>query len=374
MSCASEKRTAHSDLVYSGVPDSLMSAQIRVGIAGIRHGHAKTLVNQWRELDNVQIVAAADEFESARSLARDTWSIPNIYETWQELIDREDLDVVTATLPNTQHADVVDSVATIGLPILIEKPMAASLTDAERMVRATETANVPAMVNWPNLGEAAYEAGVSLISEGVIGQPHQFTFRGGNSIATTKLDQPDWFQWLFKASEGGGSWIDYAGYGAIPCLMWMGRPKRMIAQSTTVMDPYAQADETATAILEFENGMGLLQTSHIQIGFAGPQGKMMHIEINGDEGTLLLKPGDPYGELWIYDNKDRTNGVHVPTQPQASERSTGVAYMAQAIRTGCPIEGRSSFRFNREVVSIIDAGRAAMTSSDAVVVPPTMDC
>ena len=92
-----------------------MSAQLRVGIAGIRHGHAKTLVNQWREVDNVQIVAAADEFESARSLARDTWFIPNIYETWQELLDREDLDVVTATLPNTQHADVVDSVAALGL-------------------------------------------------------------------------------------------------------------------------------------------------------------------------------------------------------------------------------------------------------------------
>ena len=351
-----------------------MSAQLRVGIAGIRHGHAKTLVNQWREVDNVQIVAAADEFESARALARDTWFIPNIYETWQELLDREDLDVVTATLPNTQHADVVDSVAALGLPILIEKPMAASLTDAERMVRATETANVPAMVNWPNLGETAYEAGVSLISEGVIGHPHQFTFRGGNSIATTKIDQPDWFQWLFESDEGGGSWIDYAGYGAIPCLMWMGRPKRMIARSTTVMDSYAEADETAMAILEFENGMGLLQTSHIQIGFAGPQGKMMHIEINGDEGTLLLKPGDPYGEIWIYDNKDRTNGVHVPTQPQASERSTGVAYMAHAIRTGGPIEGRSSFRFNREVVSIIDAGRAAMTSGEAVVVPPKMDC
>lgn len=350
-----------------------MTAQIRVGIAGIRHSHTATLVRQWREIDDVQIVAAADKFESARSLARDTWSIPHIYETWEELIDREDLDVITATLPNTQHVDVVDCVTSIGLPILIEKPMAASLKDAERMVRTAEAADVPAMVNWPNLGEPAYEAGASLISEGAIGRPHQFVFRGGNPIATRKIDQPDWFQWLFNAAEGGGSWIDYSGYGATPCLMWMGRPKRMVARSTTVTDPYAQADETATAVLEFESGIGFLQTSHVQIGFAGPQGKMMHIEINGDAGTLLLKPGDPDGELWIYDNKDRINGLRVPTKPRMSEYSTGVAYMAHAIRTGRPIEGRSSFRFNREVVAIIDAGVRAMTSGDAVTVPPAMD-
>ena len=345
---------------------------LRVGIAGIRHSHTATLVRQWREIPDVEIVAAADTFESARKLAHEAWKIPSVYETWDELLEREQLDVVTSTLPNTQHAEVVEAVAGIGLPILIEKPMAASLADSERMVRAVETAGVLAMVNWPNLREVAFETGEELIQKGGIGQPHQFTFRGGNPIATRKADQPDWFQWLFEAAEGGGSWIDYAGYGAAPCLMWMGRPKRMMAHGSAILDPDARADETATALLEFDKGIGYIQTSHIQIGYAGPQGKMMHIEVNGDEGTLLLTPGETDSELKIYDNDHQSNGSVIPLEPRSPDHQSGAAYMAHALRTGSPIEGRASFRFNREVVSVIDAGACAMTSGAWIAVAPSI--
>ena len=345
---------------------------LRIGLAGIRHSHTATLIRQWREIPGVEIVAAADTFESARTLARDAWEIPSVYEAWDELLEREQLDVVTSTLPNTQHAEVVEAVAGIGLPILLEKPMASSLADADRMVRAVETAGVLAMVNWPNLREVAFETGEALIKKGAIGHPHQFTFRGGNPIATRKMDQPDWFQWLFEAAEGGGSWIDYAGYGAAPCLMWMGRPKRMVARGSTILDPQARADETATALLEFDKGIGYMQTSHIQVGYAGPQGKMMHIEVNGDEGTLTLTPSDMGSELKIYDSDQRVNGSVIPLEPRSPDHQSGVAYMAHALRTGSPIEGRASFPFNREVVSVIDAGVRAMTSGAWIAVAPSI--
>ncbi|HCU72876.1 MAG: hypothetical protein CL790_07080 [Chloroflexi bacterium] len=351
---------------------------LRVGIAGIRHSHTATLVRQWREIPDVEIVAAADTFESARRLAHDTWGIPTVYETWEELLEREQLDVVTSTLPNTQHAEVVEVVAGVGLPILIEKPMAASLEDAERMVRAVETADIPAMVNWPNLSDLAIEAGQAIINKGAIGRPHQFTFRGGNSIATRKADQPDWFQWLFEANEGGGSWIDYAGYGATPCIMWMGTPKRMVARGSTMLDADARADETATAILEFETGIGYMQTSHIQVGYAGPQGKMMHIEINGDEGTLVLTPSQTDSKasaatsLMIYDNGRRVEGSRIPLEHRSPNHQSGVEFMAHAIRTKRPIEGRGSFRFNRDVVSVIDAGSRAIASDAWVTVAPSI--
>jgi glucose-fructose oxidoreductase len=231
------------------------------------------------------------------------------------------------------------------------------------------------MVNWPNLRALAFETGQALINEGAIGRPHQFTFRGGNSIATRKEDQPDWFQWIFEANEGGGSWIDYAGYGASPCVMWMGTPKRMIARGSTMLDPDARADETATAILEFDTGIGYMQTSHIQVGYAGPQGRMMHIEVNGDEGTLVLTPAQTdsdHSDLMIYDNKERFDGSPISLEPRSPHHQSGAAYMAHAIRTGQPIEGRASFRFNREVVSVIDAGSRAIASGDWIAVAPSM--
>ena len=134
-----------------------MPKQLRVGIAGIRHSHTPTLVRQWGETEDAEVVAAADSFPSARALASDEWGIPAIYETWDAMFDAEDLDVVTSTLPNTQHADIVDACAARGLPVLIEKPMASSLADADRMVQAAEAAGIPALINWPTLGQTAFE-------------------------------------------------------------------------------------------------------------------------------------------------------------------------------------------------------------------------
>ena len=350
-----------------------MPKRLRVGIAGIRHSHTPTLVRQWREIEGAEVVAAADSFPSARALAGDSWGIPSIYETWDAMFEAEDLDVVTSTLPNTQHADIVEACAARGLPVLIEKPMASSLADADRMVKAAEAAGIPALINWPTLGETHFETGAKLVAEGAIGTPRQYVFRGGNPVATRKAEQPDWFQWIFDASQGGGSWIDYAGYGAAPCLLWMGRPRRLAARGASVTERNARADETAAAVLEFARGLGIMQTSHVQVGYPGPQGQMLHIEVSGETGVLVLTPGANGMELRIFDYGDRLEGEVVEAPPAPPERRSGVAYFAHAVREGLPIEGRGSFRFNREVVAIIDAGVRALTSGASVAVPPALE-
>ena len=350
-----------------------MSKHLRVGIAGIRHSHTPTLVRQWRELENAEVVAAADTFPSARTLARDIWGIPAIYETWDAMFEAENLDVVTSTLPNTQHADIVEACAARGLPVLIEKPMASSLADADRMVQAAEAAGIPALINWPTLGQTAFETGAQLVADGAIGRPRQYVFRGGNPIATRKAEQPDWFQWLFDAAQGGGSWIDYAGYGAAPCLLWMGRPRRLAARGASVTERNARADESAAAVLEFDRGLGVIQTSHVQIGYPGAQGQMLHIEVSGETGVLALMHTPNGLELRIFDHGDRLDGEAIETPPPSPERRSGVAYFAHSIREGRSIEGRGSFRFNREVVAIIDAGVRALTSGASVAVPPALD-
>ena len=350
-----------------------MPKQLRVGIAGIRHSHTPTLVRQWGEIEDAEVVAAADSFPSARALASDAWGIPAIYETWDAMFEAEELDVVTSTLPNTQHADIVEACAERGLPVLIEKPMASSLADADRMVQAAEAAGIPALINWPTLGQTAFETGAKLVADGAIGTPRQYVFRGGNPIATRKAEQPDWFQWLFDAAQGGGSWIDYAGYGAAPCLLWMGRPRRLVARDASVTERNARADESAAAVLEFPRGLGTIQTSHVQVGYPGPQGTMLHIEVSGETGVLVMTPGGDGVELRIYDGDSRRAGEVIETPPAASERRSGVAYFAHCVREGLPIEGRGSFRFNREVVAIIDAGVRALTTGASVAVPPALD-
>ena len=350
-----------------------MAPPLRIGIAGIRHSHIRTLVRQWRATEDAEIVAAADAFESARALARDEWKIPNVYAGWDELLDAHELDAVTATLPNTQHAEICEVCAGRGLPLFIEKPLAASLADADRMVQAVERCGTPAMVNWPTLGDLAYERAAELIQQGLIGEPRQFVFRGGNAIALRRCEQPDWFQWLFDAAQGGGSWIDFAGYGAVACLLWMGRPRHVVARGATLSDPALPADDSAAVLLEFDRGLGLMQTSHVQVGGFGPGWRMLHCEITGETGTLLVTRGNGATKLHWFDDGERRDGEEVPVDPPPDELRNGVRYFAHLLRTGGLPQGRACFRFNREVVALIDAGLRALTSGAAAAVPPPLD-
>jgi predicted dehydrogenase len=104
----------------------------------------------WQELDGAECVALYNRTPSkAEALARD-FGVPAVYDDPIELLRREQLDFVDIITNVETHSHYVNLVAAHKLPVICQKPMAASYDEAEAMVQVCQEQGVPLFVheNW----------------------------------------------------------------------------------------------------------------------------------------------------------------------------------------------------------------------------------
>ena len=123
----------------------------RVGIIGFAHMHVNEVAVHYAEHPQVEWVACADTVPLRPELrdlpytrvwnmqhALKHFGIPKGYDDYREMLDQEEFDLIIVQSENAQHADIVEACAAWGVNCQVEKPMAPSLSDALRMVRAVK--------------------------------------------------------------------------------------------------------------------------------------------------------------------------------------------------------------------------------------------
>src|SRR3990172_1525584 len=175
------------------------------------HDHVWGLLRQWREL-GVTPVAAADPSRELRERVSKE-GVPRTYDDYHDMLAKEDLDIVMVCLDNAHHADVVEAAAAAGAHCLVEKPMAATFDQADRMVKAVERRGVKLMVNWPTTWMPIYRTASELVSGGAIGRVIQVKHLGGHAGPRAIGCSQHFYSWLYdRALNGAGAYMDYSGY------------------------------------------------------------------------------------------------------------------------------------------------------------------
>ena len=101
-----------------------------LGVGSIGQHHARI----YNELDGVELVAVADPDETRRLLAARRFKVPT-YASHAELLAAEQLDVVSVTVPTALHHEVALCAIEHGVHLLVEKPIANTLAEAEEIIR-----------------------------------------------------------------------------------------------------------------------------------------------------------------------------------------------------------------------------------------------
>src|SRR5262249_42464345 len=125
-----------------------MAKPLRIGVLGLTHDHVWSNTQELTELKDARLVAVADPHEPLLDKARQRFGCAT-YGGSQALLDAEQVDAVYLFSDNTTCVDLVELAAERKLHILVEKPMAANLAGAERMLAAVRQAGVRLMINWP---------------------------------------------------------------------------------------------------------------------------------------------------------------------------------------------------------------------------------
>ena len=126
-----------------------MSKTYRVGFASLVHDHVWGELNRWKAHPNVEIVAAGDINAELRDQFKNESGVNNVYDSWQEMLDKEELDIVQACAENNAGPEIVEAASAKGIHVVSEKPMAARLSQADQMLKASEKAGTKLMINWP---------------------------------------------------------------------------------------------------------------------------------------------------------------------------------------------------------------------------------
>ncbi|KPJ61862.1 MAG: hypothetical protein AMS15_05615 [Planctomycetes bacterium DG_23] len=139
-------------------------SKVRLGFVGAGFmGQVAHLAN-YAQIPDCELVALAEKRPELRSLVAEHYNIPRQFESHREIAAEDDIDAVVSVLPYTLNKEVAITLLEAGKDVLIEKPMAQTLAEAEEMVEAAEKAGAKLMVGFMK----RYDAGVELASQRLI--------------------------------------------------------------------------------------------------------------------------------------------------------------------------------------------------------------
>jgi len=225
---------------------------IRLAVAGLTHGHVWGLLEQWAAQPEVELVAVADPtplLDNARA------RFQRAYVDWQRMLDAESPDVVLACADNRTSAAIAIAAMQRGAHVMVEKPMAADLADAEQMLETACVTDRMLMINWPTRWNPAIHALLERARSGEFGAVFEFRFRAGHAGPREIGCDPYFVAWLYDAHRNGaGALADFACYGAVMSAYLLGEPEQVLGTRGNLTKDYPISDDNAVLIARYPQG------------------------------------------------------------------------------------------------------------------------
>lgn len=209
------------------------------------------------------------------------------YEDFDRIRDCEDVDAVYICLPNSLHAEFAIRAAEAGKHVIVEKPMATNIEDAQRMIAACESAGVKLAVGYRLRFNRLHQQIANLGSTQAKGKVNFI-----NAIFSIDVGPAE--QWRLKKSlSGGGALIDVGIYGVQAARYITGKePVAVTAQFGPVTDrvKFAEVEEHISWQMRFPGDIYMT-------GYAGYSGYLDELSIRSAGAIIKLDPAFSYGPL-----------------------------------------------------------------------------
>jgi UDP-N-acetyl-2-amino-2-deoxyglucuronate dehydrogenase len=253
---------------------------MRVGLLGagnISDTHARAA----RAIDGVEIAAVcgANRDKVAR-LAAAHGGVA--YDDLDAFLAHRPMDIVAIGSPSGLHAEQTIKVMRRGLHVLVEKPLDVTTSKVDAVIAEAVRSGVKVGVFFQDRLRPDVVAMKKLIDAGRLGKP---VFASGR---VKWYRPPEYYgasRWRGTlALDGGGALMNQAIH-TVDLLQWLFGPVAEVGARTATRIQSIEAEDTAAAILRFENGaLGVIEaTTSVFPGYA------RRVEVTGAEGTLILE-------------------------------------------------------------------------------------
>jgi predicted dehydrogenase len=243
----------------------------------------------------------------------------------QALLARDDVDAVCICTPSGVHAEQAIAAARAGKHVLVEKPMALTLADADAMIAACAGAGVLLGVALQRRTEPDFQRLQAAIAAGELGRlvlgSVSVPYMRGQSYYDSAAWRGTW------ALDGGGALMNQ-GIHLIDLLLWLMGDAAEVSATATTLTHDIEVEDCITATLRFTNGA----LGSVMATTAAAPGFPHRVEIYGDRGGVQIE-----GEQII-----RWEGENQAEPPAGSTKSREpVAAGAGASPTGIGAVGHT---------------------------------
>ncbi|HJN10718.1 MAG: Gfo/Idh/MocA family oxidoreductase [Pirellulaceae bacterium] len=332
----------------------------RLGVLGLTHDHIWDNLPYARDRADVTIAAVADPHAALRERAASQYGCA-AYGDYGEMLDAETLDAVLVYADNATGPELVEMAAACGLHAMVEKPMAATLAGADRMLAAANANKTRLMVNWPFAWWPQMQHAISTAKSGAIGDVWQVRYRAAHA-GPAELGCSDFFcDWLFdpKRNGPGGAYMDYCCYGALLAQVLLGRPESVWATADQLVKmETCPVPDNAVLVMRYPRGMAMSEGSWSQIGKMSAYLTLIY----GTRGTLLLEPR--HGGRLLSATEDNQEGVELPVPEVAPEMANSVSHFLHGIESGDEFWSLCDPRVCRDTQEILERGATCLPNDE----------
>ena len=247
-----------------------------LGCGKVAHLHAKAVEN----LTNAKLAGVWSRTTKTAETFATQYKV-SYYTEIEKLVKNEKVDLVIVCTPHPFHFDPVLEAANAGANILVEKPLASTLEDSDKIIEVCKNANVKLGVISQRRWYEPVKRVKDAIDSGKIGKP---VFGTINMLGWRDKDYYDADEWRGTwKMEGGGVLVNQAPHQLDILLWFMGEIDEVYGQWKNLNHPYIEVEDTAVAIVKFKNG-GI---GNIIVSNSEKPGIYGKVHVHGENGASL---------------------------------------------------------------------------------------
>lgn len=232
---------------------------LRAGVVGLGWP-GETHLKHYNAQPGVSVVAIADPNAERLAKIQAAYDVPYAYGDWQELVARDDLDIVSVATPNYLHMPIAVAALQSGKHVLTEKPIAANAADALAMVEAAEANNRVLEVAFNHRHRGDVQTLKRIIDDGTLGSIYY-----AKSYWMRRRGVPAWGGWFAQHElAGGGPMIDLGVHMLDMALYLMGEPE-VISVTASIYSELAPRGKGASVPLQGHFDVEDLGTAFIRL-------------------------------------------------------------------------------------------------------------
>lgn len=283
------------------------TAVVGLGRIGWKY-HIPTIINH----PGFVLTAIAEPLQDRLSEGIAEFSVRG-YSDYLELLNTEKINLIVIASPTIFHSEQAINAMLRGVDVLMEKPIASSLKDTEKMIRVMNETGQKIMTYQPHRVSSETQAVKYILDKGILGT----TYMIKRNVAWYDIRN----DWQACKKNGGGMLNNYGSHYIDQLLYIVSSKTKRITTHLKKMVSLGDADDVVKILMETENGVLLDLDINMACAQHLPEWVLM-----GQHGTAVMKRADDnsaYFDIKYYIKEESGDDLHINSELAAPDRIYG---------------------------------------------------